>query len=213
MMSTRSSSPSDPAVDPPGARRPVAASSGRPRDRRIDRGVLDATRALLVEVGYTRLSIAAVAQRASTTPPAVYRRWPSKAHLVHEAAFPDDDLVFVPDTDDLPADLTAMVRAAADLFGQPVVLAAAAGLLSEFVADPTLHAPLLERFSGRVWGSMYERIGRAVVSGDARPDVDAANVLEVIGGAALLAAMLRPGGIDEAWVRSTAGIVVAGVAS
>ena len=45
---------------------------------------------LVVEVGYADLTVAAIAERAGTSKPAIYRRWPSKAHLVHEAAFPAD---------------------------------------------------------------------------------------------------------------------------
>ena len=65
---------------------------GRPRDARIDAAALDAAAALLLEVGYADLTLAAVAARAGTSRPAVYRRWPTKAHLVHEAVFRGDDL-------------------------------------------------------------------------------------------------------------------------
>src|SRR5689334_9907 len=87
------------------------AGPGRPRDRRIDRAVLAATADLLVEAGYADLTIAAVAERAGTTKPAIYRRWRGKAHLVHEAAFPaTGDRVSVPQTGRLEDDLRTMVR-------------------------------------------------------------------------------------------------------
>ena len=41
-----------------------------------------------MEIGYSNLTMAAVAERAGTTKTALYRRWSSKAELVHEAAFP-----------------------------------------------------------------------------------------------------------------------------
>src|SRR6185437_2814601 len=49
--------------------------AGRPRDRRIDAAILRATADLLVEIGYSNLSMAAVAERAGTTKTALYRRW------------------------------------------------------------------------------------------------------------------------------------------
>src|SRR4051795_11981162 len=61
---------------------------GRPRDPRIDDSVLRATVELLGASGYADLSVDAIAKRAGTSKPAIYRRWPSKAHLVHEAVFP-----------------------------------------------------------------------------------------------------------------------------
>lgn len=41
-----------------------------------------------MEIGYSNLTLAAVAERAGTTKSALYRRWSSKAELVHETAFP-----------------------------------------------------------------------------------------------------------------------------
>ncbi|MDF2582422.1 MAG: TetR family transcriptional regulator, partial [Mycobacterium sp.] len=67
---------------------PVDKGAGRPRDPRIDAAILAATSDLLVQIGYSNLTMAAVAERAGTTKTALYRRWSSKAELVHEAAFP-----------------------------------------------------------------------------------------------------------------------------
>src|SRR5437773_2620831 len=47
--------------------------------------ILDATRALLGEVGYARLSIDGVAKRAGVGRPTIYRWWPDKSHLVFDA--------------------------------------------------------------------------------------------------------------------------------
>ncbi|EUA06963.1 bacterial regulatory s, tetR family protein [Mycobacterium xenopi 4042] len=49
---------------------------------------MSATAELLVQIGYSNLTLAGVAERAGTTKTALYRRWSSKAELVHEAAFP-----------------------------------------------------------------------------------------------------------------------------
>jgi AcrR family transcriptional regulator len=189
-----------------------SAIAGRPRDRRIDEGVIQATLELLTEVGYGRLTIAAVAARAGTTKPAVYRRWRTKSRLVHEAVFPDEGQVFIPDTDDIEADLTSMVRAAVELFSRPGARAAIPGLLGEFVVDPTLHAKLLERFAGVVWEPMRARIDRATERGQVRGGVDASVVLDLVGGAALLALLTRSlADLDETWVRSTVAILLKGI--
>src|SRR6478735_7067494 len=136
---------------------------GRPRDRRIDSAVLAATADMLVEVGYAELTVAAVAQRARTTKPAIYRRWRSKAHLVHEAAFASDgDAVVVPATGSLADDLRTMVVHVVALFADPVARAAIPGLVAEFSADPGLHAALLERFQAGPLGAVRDRLADAV---------------------------------------------------
>ena len=80
-----------------------------------------------------------------------------------------------------------MVRGAVELFARPVVRAAVPGLLAEFAADPDLHAQLLERFSDQVWGAMRDRVAAATDRGELRPGIDPSVVLELVGGAALLA--------------------------
>src|SRR5690606_2626403 len=113
--------------------------AGRPRDPRIDAAVLAATAELAVECGYPGVTVAAVAARAGTTPPAIYRRWRSLPHLVHEAAFPHGAAMDLPRTGSLAGDIRAMVRGAADAFATPVARAALPGLLAAISADPELH--------------------------------------------------------------------------
>ncbi len=176
--------------------------------------MLAATVELLEEVGYARLSIAAVAVRAGIHKPAIYRRWSSKAELVHEAAFPDErDDGFIPDSGDLREDLTSMVRGAVELFARPAVRAAVPGLLAEFAADPDLHGRLLSRLSLQVWGAMAERIAAATDRGELRAGVDPSAVLELVGGAALMALLTRPSdSLDEHWVDVTVSILMEGMA-
>ncbi|MDT3397313.1 TetR-like C-terminal domain-containing protein [Streptomyces sp. B1866] len=62
--------------------RPAAA---RRRGRVLERAILDATLARLLAVGWKGLTIEGVAAAAQTGKAAVYRRWSSKADLVHDA--------------------------------------------------------------------------------------------------------------------------------
>jgi len=189
----------------------VPPSPGRPRDPRIDEAALRATVEILEDVGYARLSIAAVAARAGTTKPAIYRRWPTKAHLVHEAVFPLDEATLVPESDDLTADLRAMVVATTELLARPAARAAVAGLLAEFAADPSLHPQLLSRLADSVWGRMRERLDRAIDAGQVRPGVDAGVLIDLIGGAAFMATTAGGGPPDERWLDATVALLTRGV--
>ena len=60
-------------------------STGRPRDPKLDRAILDATLQLLADGGYAGLTIEAVAARAGVGKASVYRRFPGKEELVIEA--------------------------------------------------------------------------------------------------------------------------------
>jgi AcrR family transcriptional regulator len=187
-------------------------TAGRPRDARIDRAVLRATEELVVEVGYADLSVGAIAERAGTTKPAIYRRWPGKAYLVHEAAFPDTAPGPAPDDGPLADDVRAMVAACRDVFSRPVARAALPGLLAEVVRDPVLNGAVLARFRAGTWGAMHERLDRAVASGEARADIDPDVLIETVGGATLLALLNRPDGdLDDAWVDAVTALLLGGL--
>lgn len=61
---------------------PPTGRGGRPRRTEVDDTILAATAELLCEVSLARLSMEMVAARAGVGKPTIYRRWPSKAHLV-----------------------------------------------------------------------------------------------------------------------------------
>jgi AcrR family transcriptional regulator len=193
-----------PALDkPPGV--------GRPRDPRIDASILRSTAELLVTIGYSSLSMARVAERAGTTKTALYRRWSSKAELVHEAAFPAAPTALETPPGDIGADVRAMIEAARDVFMSPVVRAALPGLVADMAADAELNARVMQRFQG-LFAALQIRLGDAVERGEVYTDVDPERLIEVIGGATMMRLLLRPDDqLDDDWVDQTAAIVIHGV--
>ncbi|BBY28820.1 TetR/AcrR family transcriptional regulator [Mycolicibacterium sediminis] len=186
-------------------------TAGRPRDPRIDVAILEATADLLVEIGYGALTMAAVAERAGTTKTALYRRWSSKAELVHEAAFPTAPTALGTPEGDIEGDVRAMIAATRDVFVTPVVRAALPGLIADMAADPDLNARVVSRFVG-LFDLVRARLEHAIAHGEVHPDVDPARLIEIVGGATLLRILLDPGGpLDDAWVDQTAAIISHGV--
>ena len=112
---------------------------------------------------------------AGTSKPAIYRRWPSKAHLVHEAVFPIGSGTELPDTGSLAEDVREMVRRTVALLTTPAARAALPGLVGEMAADLTLHAALLERFGDILARGLTERLNKALARNEVRPDVTARN--------------------------------------
>lgn len=187
------------------------SGAGRPRDPRIDAAILQAAAELVVEVGYANLSLAAVAERAGTTKTALYRRWPSKAELVHEAAFSVPPNAVTEPPGDVAGDLQAMIRGARDAFTNPVVRAALPGLIADMAGNAELTARILERFDG-LFTVMRTWVADAVSRGDARAGIDPDRLVELIGGATLLGMMLRPDDdLGGDWAERTATIIAHGV--
>ncbi len=188
-----------------------APGAGRPRDPRIASAIMSATAELLVEIGYSSLSVAAVAERAGTTKSALYRRWSSKAELVHEAVFPVAPTALEAPAGDIAADVRMMIEATRDVFTTPVVRAALPGLVADVTADADLNARVMSRFTD-LFAAVRMRLQEAVDRGEAHPGVHPDRLIELIGGATMLRMMLRPDEkLDDAWVDQTASIVLHGV--
>ncbi len=83
---------------------------GRPRDARVDRSILDATLDLFLEDGFDAMSIESVAERAGVGKTTIYRRWQSKEELVVATIDTLYEGLEVPDTGDVRADLTSVVK-------------------------------------------------------------------------------------------------------
>jgi AcrR family transcriptional regulator len=188
-----------------------ASGAGRPRDPRIDAAILSATAELLVQIGYSNLSLATVAERAGTTKSALYRRWSSKAELVHEAVFPAAPTALVAPAGNIAADIRMMIEATRDVFTTPVVRAALPGLVADMTADAELNARVMSRFED-LFTAVRLRLREAVERGEAHFDVDPDRLIELIGGATMMRLLLRPEEkLDDAWVDQTTAIVVHGV--
>lgn len=186
-------------------------SQGRPRDTRIDDAVLRATVELLEEIGYTRLTIPLVAARAGATPPAVYRRFPTKLELVYEAVFPTPPSAELPLVDGLESGVRALLLASIDLFSRPAVHTAISGLMAEMPSEPGLSARLLSRLQGTTYIRLQQFLDNAAAEGLAIGGVDARLFLDMIGGTVMMA-LANERRLDDTWVDQTTALIVRGLA-
>jgi AcrR family transcriptional regulator len=170
-------SPAPETADPP------PNPLGRPRDPRIETAVLDAARELLVQVGYGRLSFDQLARRAGVTRPTIYRRWPSKAHLVHEAIFTREAKGIGRDSGDFERDLRRFIKRTVAAHTLPVTRAALPGLLADFADHPGLREIVIERVWTATRKDFGEHVALAIARGQLRAGVDSDRLLETITGA------------------------------
>jgi len=125
---------------------------GRPRAEDRTPAILEAAKELMGEVGYDRLRIQDVADRAGAGLATLYRRWPTKQALVADALRYHAEALLPPVLDDPRADLLALYRALTEKLcgaGGEVLPGLLAALrmepeLAVVVRDNVL-APMLER--------------------------------------------------------------------
>jgi AcrR family transcriptional regulator len=160
--------------------RPNAARRGRPRDRQIDAAILGATLDGLAEGGYAGLTLEAVARRAGTTKPALYRRWPSRQRLVLAALARRLGEVRAPDTGCTLCDLDECLKLFVAAFRRlsPSVLGP---LFAECSADADLRAAFMAALFDPPRAAVKETLERAHERGDLRDDVDRELILDLLG--------------------------------
>lgn len=145
----------------------------RRRGTELEDALLDATWRELRESGYAALTIDAVAQRAGTSRPVIYRRWADKVELVRAAvehALRREARV-APDTGTLRGDLLELMRFA-NVGRVPAAAALVYHLGSYFQETSTSPAALRLAVLGDRPSELDKIVDRAV----ARGEIDAARL-------------------------------------
>lgn len=180
---------------------------GRPRDGRIDAAIIAATRELILQTGYSALSLSAIAARAGTTTAAIYRRWSGKVHLVHEAVLADpvlsEPVLSAPNgSGDIRQDIRALVEATRAMFDRPEVRVALPGLIADTVADPALHSLMIARLAGNLT-EFEDRFGEGRRGGEDLP-----MLAEVVAGSAIFRILIRQdAALDDTWVNAMTAMI------
>ena len=118
------------------------------------RAILTAAFDLLQEIGYAKLSIEGIAARAGVGKQTIYRWWPSKGAVIFDAFLMLSEATeggppTLPDTGDLAADLTVVLRATVEEMNDPRYEQPMRALATEIALDPELAAAYAERWTGR----------------------------------------------------------------
>ncbi|WP_368077025.1 TetR/AcrR family transcriptional regulator [Rhodococcus sp. W8901] len=139
-------------------RRPGVVGVGRPRDPQVDRSILAATREVLVENGYQKTTITAIARRAKVGTSAIYRRWATKESIVEDAVFGGPDASLPAATASLRDDLLAWTRLFLNQIAEPAARAAIPGLLSAYLHDHGAYERLILSAEDPVRVALAERV-------------------------------------------------------
>ncbi len=167
--------------DDAGAVRRFPGGGGSLRDPRRHAEVLRATRELLAEVGYAKVTVEAIARRAEVGKPTIYRWWPNKAAIIHEAIWRRQSEPPA-EVGDFEVDLRAHVDQVLRHFAQPDVAAALPGLVSDAFAEPDPSSSLGD-YIGSGIQPLRAFLLRARQRGELRADADVGMVTDMIIGA------------------------------
>ncbi|MGE9694011.1 MULTISPECIES: TetR/AcrR family transcriptional regulator [unclassified Streptomyces] len=197
---------------------PERHRSGRPRSAAADAAILAATREVLVESGWSGLTLGDVAARAGVAKTTLYRRWAGKNELVVDAVAVLFDALELPDCGSLAGDVSAVVLRFARLLERPETRTSLMAVIAESTRDEALR--------DRIRSAIVDRQKRLVLLGRRRaqdrgeiprdPDpVSAARsadlIFDVIAGTVVHRALVSAEPVDEEWSRRLAALLIEGL--
>ena len=154
---------------------------GRPRSSEADAAIIEATIALLAEVGYQALSLERVAALAQVGKKTIYRRWSSKEALVCDAIRSLQSEMPLVDTGTLRDDLIAMHRnALAALATAPIMRPLYLRLASEMNATPSVFGVFLTDLVAPRFDALNHLVRRAQERGEIRSDIDLSLIVDIL---------------------------------
>jgi AcrR family transcriptional regulator len=178
-----------------------------------DRAIRDATRSLLSEMGYARLTVEGVAARSGVAKTTIYRRFPSKAELVFSVMVHPADLGAAPDTGSFQEDLAKVMGLIVEDISAATVGEALLGILVDMAREPALADAVRERFVGSERSWISEIVGRAAGRGEVAPDTDADLLLDLMIGSILSRVFVTGGAVDRRLEERVIDVIVEGLAA
>jgi len=185
------------AVSPDTEVRP--SRGGRPRDPSRDGVIRAAILRLLGDVGYSALTMDAVASEAGVGKATIYRRWRTKEELVVDTVSELNAVEAEPvDTGSVEGDLRALMHAMVALVNSPAG-AATQALLSSMQHQPAL-AQAFREGPLAVWDDAFDQVWvRGEQRGEVGPGLSRSIVAEAIGAPIVQRWLVNGEPVDDAF--------------
>lgn len=172
-------------------------SPGRPRSTRSHQAMLQATLALLAEVGFEVMSIEAIASRAGVGKTTIYRRYRGKAELVTDAIESIREEIVIPDTGSLWGDMDTLIQNAAQISLNPLGRQTVAMIISSASSNAEFAQIYWTKYLQPRREAFAIVLERAKARQEAKPDLDPGLVFDTMSGIMLYAMIFQP--TPESW--------------
>jgi AcrR family transcriptional regulator len=164
-------------------------SVGRPRDPGVNLRAMNSAVELFGEMGWSSVSMDAVARRSGVSKRSMYLRWPNKEALLVEALTKCLSVVSDIDTGSVESDLAELARQLVDLYAGPTGTAA---LRLAFEPGDFHAVRILEELRRSQLRAARALVRRAISTGQLPPATSATLLLDTVCGAALMHVITTP---------------------
>ncbi|MFF1307902.1 TetR/AcrR family transcriptional regulator [Streptomyces sp. NPDC058307] len=200
------------------SRTPAPRAAGRPRSAAADTAILAATRAALVELGWSKLTLGDVATRAGVAKTTLYRRWAGKNELVVDAVAELFDELELPDSGTLAADIEGVVLQFAAILARPEAKNGLMAVVAESCRDDALRERIRSSIVDRQKRLVLQGRERAQARGELPPPADPVEaartadlIFDMVAGAVVHRTLVSAEPADEAWVRGFTQVLLTGL--
>ena len=171
-----------------------------PRIERTRRAVLDSALALLIERGYGEVTIEAVAAHSGVAKSTIYRHWPGRVELIHDAFNELKPTMPVPTEGSVRERLVAVLENLACNVAASQWSACLPALIAAAERDPAARE-LNSRLAQVGRASIAGLLAEGVTSGELPGDLDPGLMAEALAGPIVLRRLMSGPPLDPAEVR------------
>jgi TetR/AcrR family transcriptional regulator, regulator of autoinduction and epiphytic fitness len=168
-----------------------------PRVERTRRVVLDATIELIIEGGFSAVTIEAVAARSGVAKSTIYRHWPDRVELMHDAFHELKPSVRVPTEGPIRERIIIMLEDFARNLGSSTWSLCLPTLIEAAERDPEA-AQLHRRLAGDGRQVLVDLLVEGLESGEFSFELDPVIMAEAVAGPILLRRLMSPAPFDPA---------------
>lgn len=172
---------------------------GRPRSAQAEQAITSATLKLLMDQGYAGVTVDKVASLAKASKATIYRRWPTKEHLI-VAALGQMPGLTPGDHGDITADLLALFEQYTRITRVPHLRSVLPMVAAQCADHPDL-AVLLETFNEQRRVPLRIVLRRAIKRGELAEDVDIDFAVDALQSAIALRVFFVAEELTPAWMR------------
>lgn len=188
-----------------------AGKPGRPRSPVAHDAILNATIALIREVGYDAVTMEGVAHLAGVGKMTLYRRWSGKELLVADAIEQIAIMIATPDTGTLRGDVLAIMRSSAGMYRDPATGALLSGLVAAIARSDAIATAVRGGFVAARRAALRTVLERWIERGGLRRDLDVDVLMDMITGPLFYRFLLRGEPVTDAVVEQSLDILLRGM--
>ncbi len=175
---------------------------GRPRSEATRNAIVTAAYGLLLESGFSAVTIEGIAARAGVSKATIYKWWPNKAAVVLDGFFAATEaLLQVPDTGSTSDDLFIQADNLATFITSPK-----GAVIKELIAEGQFDANIAEECRKRYFNPrrLISRniIERGILRGDLRKDLDIELSIDLIFAPLFYRLLITGEAVDSTFVRN-----------